>query len=176
VVRGPVLSFRRARLDDAAALTQVSQAGYATYVEWAPPGWQPPDLAVVTERELTDRLAQPETWGLVAVSGQTPVGYVVLTPARSLEEPRRAVPGLAQLWHLFVVPEWWGRGVATELLASAMAEARRRGCREAFLRTPRDNARSRAFYAREGWHESGATLYAEQLELDLVEYRRMLSP
>jgi GNAT superfamily N-acetyltransferase len=104
------------------------------------------------------------------------VGYAALTPARTREEPRRPIAGLGHLWHLFVVPAWWGRGVATHLLAEAMSEAERRRYTAARLWTPRANARARAFYLREGWRETGAEMFAEDLQLDLVEYRRMLVP
>lgn len=45
--------------------------------------------------------------------------YVAFYPAREREligerhwTERPKIPGLAHLWQLFVLPEWWGRGVA----------------------------------------------------------------
>ena len=102
------------------------------------------------------------------------VGYVVLRPAVTREEPPEPIAGLAHVWHMFVRPAWWGSGVAAGLLRSALGEAERQGYANARLWTPRDNARARAFYRREGFRESGAGRYAEDLDLDLVEYRRPL--
>ncbi len=101
---------------------------------------------------------------------------MILCPARTIGEVRAPISGLAHLWHLFVARRWWGTGAAVELHGAAIEEARRAGYREAMLRTPRDNARARAFYEREGWRPSGAELFTHDLHLDLVEYRRMLRP
>jgi GNAT superfamily N-acetyltransferase len=161
---------------DAPALTQLVSKAFATYTDWAPPGWRPPDLDDEMRQVLEDWLDEPVAWSLVAVADAEPVGYVSLLPARTAEKPRRFIPGLGHLWHLFVLREWWGSGVAAHLLHEATDEARRREYTAIRLWTPRDHARARAFYAREGWTPTGAEQFAEQLQLDLVELRRMLVP
>jgi GNAT superfamily N-acetyltransferase len=165
--------YRPAGPADAPALSRLNYEAYGGYVEWAPPGWEPPEYE---EHEIAERFELPGTWGQVALHGDEPVGYVILSPARTLGEVRTPIQGLAHLWHLFVARPWWGSGVAVRLHAAAMDEARRAGYGEAMLRTPRDNARARRFYEREGWRTSGAELFTEELRLDLVEYRRMLRP
>jgi len=167
------VDFRLVAASDAPVLSRLNHDAYRGYVDWAPPGWEPPAFE---EREIAERLELPGTWGQVALDGDEPVGYVILSPARTLGEVRTPIPGLAHLWHLFVARAWWGRGVAVRLHVAAMAEARRAGYSEAMLRTPRDNARARRFYEREGWRASGAELFAPDMLLDLVEYRRMLRP
>ena len=171
------LTFRAGRRDDAAALARLVRDAFATYDEWADPNWERPDLDAQTELQLQARLGTSACWALLAESDGQPVGYVALVPARTLgEEPRHPIRRLAHLWHLFVLREWWGTGLAAHLLDEAVAEARRRGYREARLFTPRDNRRARAFYEREGWSDSGLELFGDDLELQLVEYRRMLAP
>jgi diamine N-acetyltransferase len=171
------LAFRAARREDAPAIARLIGEAFSTYDEWAAPGWERPDLDVQTELQLQARLGTPECWALLGESDRAPVGYVALVPARVLgQEPRHRIPGLAHLWHLFVLRDWWGTGLAAHLLDEAVAEARRRGYREARLFTPRDNKRARAFYEREGWSDSGLELFGDDLELQLVEYRRMLAP
>jgi GNAT superfamily N-acetyltransferase len=159
---------------DAPALTELVSKAFATYTDWAPPGWHMPDLDEEMQKVLEDWLDEPVAWSLVALAGKEPVGYVSVLPARTAEEPRTFIPGLGHLWHLFVLREWWGTGVATHLLNEAVSEARRREYNAIRLWTPRDNARARAFYAREGWTPTGAEQFADQLQLDLVELRRML--
>ena len=160
---------------DAAALHSVLVEAFATYRHWVPEGWSPGmDLADRDGWRIAERLGEPGYWCLIAESGGEAVGYVVLRPAVTQEEPPEPIPGLAHVWHIFVRPAWWGSGVAARLLRCALREAERQGYRSARLWTPRDNARARAFYRREGFRETGAERYAEDLDLDLVQYRRPL--
>ena len=159
---------------DAPAIARLVSRAFATYTDWAPPGWQLPDLDEEMREVLEDWLDEPVAWSRVALDGDEPVGYVSLLPARTPEEPRSFIPGLGHLWHLFVLREWWGTGLATRLLGEAIAEARRRQYTAVRLWTPRDHARARAFYEREGWSPTGAEQFSDHLGLDLVELRRML--
>lgn len=159
---------------DAPAITELVAKAFATYTDWAPPGWQMPNLDEEMREVLEEWLDKPVAWSEVALEDAEPVGYVALLPARTAEEPRRFIPGLGHLWHLFVLREWWGSGLATRLLGDATDEARRRDYDAIRLWTPRDNARARAFYAREGWTPTGEEQFADQLQLDVVELRRML--
>ncbi len=80
------------------------------------------------------------------------------------------IPGLAHLWQLFVLPDWWGQGVAPILHDAAVAEMRRRDFEQARLFTPSLHARARRFYERHGWSAHGE-LWNEELQLMLTEYR-----
>ena len=70
-------------------------------------------------------------------------------------------------------PPWWGTGVATALLEAALSAAAAEGYRRMRLFTPRDQARARAFYEREGFaaHAAGRR-FEEAIGLVLVEYAR----
>jgi GNAT superfamily N-acetyltransferase len=125
--------------------------------------------------QLRTRLADPEVWCQVAEEDGKTVGYVAFTPAWTREEPRERIPGLGHLWHLFVLPPWWGSGIATKLLGAATAEARERGYEAMNLWAPRRNARALRFYEREGWRATGSVRGAESHpEVELVEYRLAL--
>jgi len=65
-----------------------------------------------------------------------------------------------------------GSGLATELLARAVAEARAQGYRRMRFFTPRDQARARRFYEREGFVWTGSETLEPDLGLVLVEYLR----
>jgi GNAT superfamily N-acetyltransferase len=170
------LAYLCATAADAPALTQLIAKAFATYTDWAPPGWERPDVDSLMQAALEEWLDQPVAWSLVAVDGAEPVGYASLLPARTYGEQPQVLPGLGHLWHLFVLRDWWGSGVATHLLNEATDEARRREYTAVRLWTPRDNPRARAFYAREGWTPTGGERFVEDLQLDLVELRRMLAP
>ncbi len=103
-------------------------AGFDSFMDFAPAGWVPPE----PDRELTLRiLARPSTWALLATVDGEPAGHVSFNPARGepFEDPEGwrdapATPGQAHLWQLFVLPEHWGGGVAGSLHDAALAEMR----------------------------------------------------
>jgi GNAT superfamily N-acetyltransferase len=176
-----LIDTRRATLDDLDALLGDVQAGFDSYVEFTPIGWQPPDIAPDRDR-TAELLADPATWALIALVEQCPVGHIAFFPARERPagEPRgtwrtRAViPGLAHLWQLFVLPDWWGRGVASLLHDAAIGEMRMQGYGHARLLTPSLHARARRFYERRGW-STAADEFNDELTLMITEYRLALS-
>jgi GNAT superfamily N-acetyltransferase len=179
IVTAPI-ETRRAGLDDLDAVMADLTSGFASYVSFAQPGWEVPD--VVGSREGTaELLGDPDTWALLALIEAAPVGHVAFFPGRrrNAVEPggnwreRDVVPGLAHLWQLFVLPDWWGRGVAPLLHDAAMAEMRARGYDTARLFTPSLHERARRFYERRGWmlFDEG---FNEWLDLGMAEYRLTL--
>jgi GNAT superfamily N-acetyltransferase len=170
-----VPTFRPGGSADAASLARVAADAFATYADWNPPGWEPVDVETAMRPHLEDWLGTPDCWSSVCLADERAVGYIAIVPARTNGELRRPIPGVGQVWHLFVVREWWGTGVATRLLSDGMSYALRREYTEVRLWTPRDSPRARAFYEREGWSPSGAERYADDLRLNVVEYRRMLA-
>ena len=80
------------------------------------------------------------------------VGYLKLGPLSVPVEP--AVPAL-ELRQLYLLKKWHGRGIAEELMAWALEEARSRGAAELYLTVYTDNHRARRFYDRYGFVEVG---------------------
>jgi GNAT superfamily N-acetyltransferase len=168
------LAFRRAGIEDAAALARTTQLGFESYRSWAPDGWRPPDHRLEI-RGIRERLKRPDVWCLVAVEpGGEPAGHVGFIAAAGREPPYAGIPGRAHLWMLFVRPHWWGTGLATRLHRLGLDEAQRQGYRTIRLYTPEGQMRARAFYAREGWTLCGRPFDEPLLGLQLVEYRREL--
>lgn len=176
----PPISTRRATIADLDVLLADVQAGFDSWVDFVPLGWVPPEVRP-EDGAMPERLADSETWALLALVGCEPVGHVAFTPARERpsepEQPwsrRPLIPGLAHLWQLFVLPQWWGRGVAGPLHDAAIAEMRARGYEAARLHTPALHARARRFYERRGWRATGEE-WSEHLTLMLTEYRLELA-
>lgn len=159
-------TVRPARPRDAAAMCETVQLGFDGYREIGGPGWEPPDVrtpdAVAGVRA---RLEAPGTWAAVAEDGGRFAGHAGYFP-------QPAAPGSAHLWQLFVRPPWWGSGLAAELLGRAVRAAAAEGYTRMRLFTPRDQARARAFYEREGFAWTGWEFYEPPLALTLVEYAR----
>jgi GNAT superfamily N-acetyltransferase len=162
-------------------LAAIVQAGFDSYREFAPGEWRPPDVAADRDRRA-EVFADPTTWVLIAFSQGVPVGHVAFIPARMPPngEPRAgwrawaAIPGLAHLWQLFVLPDWWGSGVAPLLHDAAIAEMRAEGYSDARLFTPSLQTRARRFYERRGWLAQGET-WSEEFALAMTEYHLSLA-
>ena len=56
---------------------------------------------------------------------------------------------------LYVMPEWWGRGVGNNLHEFALDRLRETNVQEARLWTLTENRRARAFYEKRGWILTG---------------------
>lgn len=165
--------FRSATPADADALGRSAVAAMAGYRSFAPPGWAPPPLAAETDHTRA-LLADDQVWCVIAESAGEVVGQISFLPAA---RSRHAVddPGLAHLRNLFVREDHWGTGLATELHARAVREARERGFRSMRLFAAADQRRARRFYEREGWAAAGEPHLDPALGLAIVEYRRTLS-
>ena len=171
---------RQATLEDLDLLLANVQAGFDSYAAFAGLGWRPPEIAADRER-AGDLLADPQTWAVLAFADGHPAGHVAFFPGRErFDEPGRGgwraralIPGVAHLWQLFVLPTWWGRGVAPALHDAAISEMRRRGFVRARLFTPALHARARRFYERRSWSATGEE-WNDDLALMLTEYGRPL--
>ena len=149
--------MRRGVPADAARMRAQMAAGLATYLDFAPAGWDPAPVAEAARIEAT--LADPEAVVLI-----THGGHVAWRPHE----------GRAHLLALFIDTDRIGSGLARDLLDAAVETMRERGFAEASLITPAGNARARRFYEREGWHLHGEPRFADAFGLEMVMYRRDL--
>jgi GNAT superfamily N-acetyltransferase len=162
-------TLRRAGMDDAPAISETLAIGFEGYREFAAYGWQPPEVRGVRElARMRARLGASATWATIAEQDGLVAGHAGFFPQPGVHDS-------AHLWALFVRPAWWGSGLAGELLAGAIEAAIAQGYRRMRLYTPRDQARARRFYEREGFSATGWVGLEEPLGLVLVEYARDLS-
>lgn len=94
----------------------------------------------------------PPRWLAEDVEGQA-IGLAVAGPAR----PNVAEFAPLQLYAVYVRQAWWGTGLGQSLLDRAIGSA------AATLEVLEDNARARAFYARNGFTETGVRVLYETL-------------
>jgi len=105
---------------------------------------------------------------LVAQVGERIAGFSSYGP------PREEVPdGWGELWGINVHPDFWRRGIGTELLSAAATGLVRLGYRHAYLWVVRGNERAIAFYRRQDWRPDGVTKIDDRHDFDppLVELR-----
>ena len=166
-------AIRRATPADAEAMDALAMAGIATYRDFAPSGWEPPVAGEAVERTRA-RLEGDDAFALIAEDedgGQA--GHVMTVPA-SLARAAADDPRLSHLSQLFLRPDHWGTGLATDLLHRALADAAHRGFTAIRLFSAAGQARARRFYEREGFATTGPPQFDAETGLDIVEYRRPL--
>jgi ribosomal protein S18 acetylase RimI-like enzyme len=103
------------------------------------------------------------------------VGFASYGPER---ERARGFTGRGELWALYLHPDRWGSGIASELLTYTETRLQTEGFDSAVLWVLKDNLRGRAFYEKHGWEASGiAADYNDYSEISLaeIEYRKDLS-
>lgn len=159
-------TLRRATVEDMDAMSETLAIGFDGYRAFAAYGWRPPDVRTVPElARMRTRLQSPSTWAMIAEEDGRMAGHAGFFP-------QPGVPGSAHLWQLFLRPPWWGTGLAAELLRNALDAAVAAGYHRMRFYTPRDQARARAFYEREGFTHTGWEGLEQPLGLVLVEYAR----
>lgn len=135
--------IRRAHLDEAAALAAIQRdASLAALAHIFPPDRYPYPMDEVTLR-WEEALADEEVAVFVAEEDGAAVG----------------VAGARAEWldGLYVVPEWWSRGVGRALHDHVLDHLRAAGSAVCHLWALEHNERARRFYERLGWHEDGTS-------------------
>jgi ribosomal protein S18 acetylase RimI-like enzyme len=121
-----------------------------------------------------ERLAETASRVLVAELDGRPAGWLVLGPQRDEDlDPKR----IAEIYAVYVHPDFWRRGCGAALLARASDELRSQGFAEATLWVLRDNARAIRFYEAQGFWADGASKIEtnrDGIAFDEVRYRCML--
>jgi GNAT superfamily N-acetyltransferase len=166
--------IRKGEPSDASAVIALLTAGIESYREFAPAGWQPPEVGPEEELVAERFLGDDRVWYVVAEDKQGHAGQCGFMPAHQRRNMKGdPVPGVAHFWQLFVRRDLWGGGLAADLHDRAIAAMRERGYTRARLLTPVRQARARAFYERRGWRESPFTVEdAEPLAgLPVTEYK-----
>ncbi len=131
----PIWTIRRARPEDAAALTACIKAAYTRFAAV-------PDLPDVAQG-ITEDIAERLVW--VAADGATIGGGLVMD-----------VDGqVAHLMNLAVDPRHQGGGLARNLIAAAEKVARHNGCDRIDLATHVLMPQNRALYEHLGWVKTG---------------------
>ena len=82
-----------------------------------------------------------------------------------------AVPGAGELSSLYLLPEWWGRGLGVELHDDAIGHLKERGYPVAMLWVLTANHRARRFYEKQGWSWGGYEKMYQRDGFDIPELR-----
>ena len=127
--------------------------------------WREAYASLVDGDLLAARLENAATWEdawrehvvhgpprTLAVADGEVLGFAVAGPNRD------EGPQFEELYALYVRSSWWGSGIGQALLDDVLAH------RPATLWVLEDNARARAFYARNGFHPDGERTHSGWLD------------
>jgi L-amino acid N-acyltransferase YncA len=121
-----------------------------------------------------ERLAEPEANArtLVAEEDGRVMGFASLGPSRDEDVPA----GTGEVYAIYLLPEWFGRGVGRQLFARANERLRDLGYVRATLWVLATNERSRRFYEAAGWVFDGteSTHQDQCLNMPIVRYAAVL--
>jgi GNAT superfamily N-acetyltransferase len=137
------MTLRDACRDDASAAAEIQErASTAALAHVFPPDRYPFPRDAVRER-WEELLTGGAHRVLIEERDGGPVGVAAVRPG--------------WLDGLYVLPDWWGSGVAASLHDAALEHLRVLGGTECRLWVLEHNTRARAFYERRGWELDGTT-------------------
>lgn len=104
-------------------------------------------LAEITAEAFAAEIANPGFALRIAEMDGEAIAFAKLGPPSF---PVETPPATLELWQIYVLEEWQGKGVARELYDWAETQARSRGGEHLQLSVYVDNHRARRFYDRRG--------------------------
>ena len=124
-------------------------------------------LAGITTESFDAEIRDPDFSLRIAEADGEAIGFAKLGPANL---PVEAPQSTAELWQIYVLAPWQGRGIAQQLYDWAEAEARERGAKHLQLSVYIDNHRARRFYDRRGFQAVGRYdfMVGEHADEDIV--------
>lgn len=72
-----------------------------------------------------------------------------------------AMSGWGEVWTLYVLPEYWGKGFGKALLQNSVDWLMEQGYERVYLWALETNTRARRFYEKQGFRENGDTMRCE---------------
>ena len=164
------MKIRPARVEDAAPLARIHVATWRA--AYAHVFGAERLAAIEAERRVQAwerSLRDPAPHETVLVAEDTAGGLIGFASVGSCRDGPEAPGG--ELYALYVLPEAWGSGAGTALLAAGIDSLRAAGYDNAILWVLEDNPRARRFYEREGWLPDGGRRTSEHLGVETVEVR-----
>ena len=150
------IAFRDGRPGDGAAVAGLFRDSFvATFAHLYSDEDLGTFLAGVHPQAFEAELADPRFAFRLAEENGALAGFAKLGP----DDLPDAGPDSIELYQLYVLEPWKGRGIATALMDWAIGAARARGASELRLTVYIDNHRARRFYERHGFEEVGKYVF-----------------
>jgi GNAT superfamily N-acetyltransferase len=172
-----VITRRDAEPADVDELVALVLRALATFSQWLPATWRPPDPerhAAHWRRQWDARMLDPDARAIVAhePDGRL-IAVVGFTQARTRSGAGAPIAGCGRVSVLFVDPGHWGCGLAGGLLAEAEVALRERAYDTVVLSTA-DGGPACGFYERRGYRRDGERAWYGPGALEVVGYTKPL--
>lgn len=174
--RRHAVEIRHAEFDDSAGIARVQiDTWRAAYQRIMPPRLLADmnDIRISAFWAQSIAESQGKNFCFVASAGERVVGFASGGPRQHTEEYTKG-----EVYALYVLPEFQGRGVGRRLVATSFERMLELGMREGRIWTLRENAPARAFYQRiggiqtdNGYNDIGGIRYPE-VAFDWPDLRR----
>ena len=163
-------TVRIATVSDAEAIESVRIATWKACYRGIVPDAYLDDLSVQSSRvdQMRRAIDRADEGGrVVAVTDSQVIGMGIAGPP----EDDQVQDGIGEIYAVYVLPEWQGRGVGRLLLDRLTASLRALGYRAAILWTLRDRHPTRRFYEANGWTFDGAEVeWGKGFTVPVVRY------
>ncbi len=162
--------IRRAKSDDATSLAELGRRTFdETFAEFN----KPEDLAAYyaeafsMEKQAAE-LADNNAIFFIAEADARTAGYAKLQRGGAPSCVTGEKP--CELARLYVLKEWFGRGVGAALMELCINDARERGYKTLWLGVWEQNERAKAFYQKWNFRETGSQIFmlGSDAQTDLV--------
>lgn len=171
----PSWSVRPATVDDAEAIETVRISTWKASYRGVVPDAYLDNLEVQSSRvvQIQEAIDRADAGArLLAVADSQVIGMGIAGAPQDDQAPN----GVGEIYAVYVLPDWQGRGVGRALLQRLTSALQALGFRSAILWTLRDRHPTRRFYEANRWKFDGAE---DRLDLQgpvhLVRYARDLS-
>jgi diamine N-acetyltransferase len=165
----PAPSYRAPVTDDAPALAEL---GRLSFIETFAHLYSKEDLEAFLAKNHSEggwraQIESSDHAIRVVENGSGLIAYAKLGP---LELPAKPAGPAIELDQLYILGPWQGQGIAQQLMAWTLDEARRRGAQEIFLSVWSQNHRAQAFYRKYGFSfvKPHAFMVGEQADEDEI--------
>ncbi|HLJ55216.1 MAG TPA: GNAT family N-acetyltransferase [Chthonomonadaceae bacterium] len=143
------IEYRAAKAEDAAGIAAVEVLAQQTAYRHFLPAAHLDSLSESHRTRVWHGFIQSDdpTRVIVAAHDQRVVGWMRIGKSSD--------PAMGYVFDLFVLPDYWGKGVGERLMRDAHLAFKDNGHKGALLYVFEDNMRARRFYVRLGWSADG---------------------
>ncbi len=168
------VTIRPSTAEDSAAIEQLARdAWIATYQGLIPPASRDEHLRRAYNADWLRKLhARPEVRGFLALEGQRPVGFAMMSLGTPADDPPGAV-----LRSLYLLPETQSKGYGQHLLAAVVGAAREAGIPILWVAVHEGLTAARRWYEKQGFvYDGPADTTIGQERVRQAVYKMNVSP
>ena len=168
------ISVRRATVEDAEILITLGDETWvkATITDKSQEGMLVYSTSVFPTKHLKEQLIDPTTIFLIAEINKEPVGFAQMRSGEVLE--CITGPNPVEIERFYVQDDWFGKGVALQLMLACLSQARLQGFKTVWLKVWKYNERAKAFYSM--WKFSEVGIYYATIGENTLDQEQKSNP